>query len=431
MDNLDAALDAIYAETDAATEVVEDAVEETATDDADVAADDVETAETETADEDEEQSESDDSAESDEVDETVGHDDALSDLLEEIPSSETIAARFPRVPQAARDEMVHLADNWRADRTLIEEIGGRETAEIFKPVADMLQKAERGAEDTRDALASLATINPNATAEMIFHGATELLFAKSDDPAMRVAAEAGNAILESRFGEGITAEVIEKLVALKNAEYIDIDGDLALLEQEGTGSKLFEKQQSKISAQEARISELENLIKNPDQIERSTDNSSATRIDAELDKRLAEGVEAFRERVRWGKDSALYQITTEALKARLKSEPEYKEALALANQSGKIGEKLPHLIDRKLYTLLNKGKAKFVEIATNVNKDLASVAKTSQNAKLQAKDAKVTPAPVKLSNEPVAAFGGVMDLDSRLAAIYSETDNKLRAAGGN
>lgn len=426
MDNLDAALDAIYAETDAAAEAVEVVADEATTETpAEVAADEVAEETDEAA---EESVETDDAAETDDT-EPVGHDDELSALLEDIPSPESINAEFNRVPLAARERMISLADGWRQDRALIEEIGGRDTAEILKPIADMLHKSERSSDDLVSALGSLATMNPLATAELLVKGANEVLFNTDQSPAMRDAAMAGDAVLEARFGEGVTAEHIEKLVMLEQGGYIDVENDMSILESEGTGSKLFESQKAVIDNQNAKIAELENLIKNPDQIKKDTGSSRL--LDTELERRFSEGTEPFRERVRWGKDSALMQIASKAILSDLRNDPEYKEAVALAKQAGQLGEKLPTAVERKLYVLTNKAKAKFAEYATGVNKDVAGMAQTSQNAKLSKESPKVTPKPVVLQNVPTSTFGGVLSIDDKLAAIYGETDNKLRAAGGN
>lgn len=426
MDNLDAALDAIYAETDAAAEAVEVVADEATTEtQAEVAADEVAEEVVEAADESEE---SDNAAETDET-EPVGHDDELSALLEDIPSPESINAEFNRVPLAAREKMISLADGWRQDRTLIEEIGGRDTAETLKPIADMLHKAERNSDDLVSALGSLATLNPLATAELLVKGANEVLFNTDPSPAMRDAASAGDAVLEARFGEGVTAEHIEKLVMLEKGGYIDVENDMSILESEGTGSKLFESQKAVIDTQNAKIAELENLIKNPEQIRKDT--GSSRQLDTEMEKRFTEGTEPFRAKVRWPEGSALMQIASKAILSDLKNDPEYKEAVALAKQAGQLGDKLPHTIERKLYTLTNKAKAKFAELAVSVNKDLAIVSQTSQNAKISKESPKVTPKPVVLASTPVSTFGGVLSIDDKLAAIYGETDNKLRAAGGN
>lgn len=439
MDNLDAEVAKIYAASDAAAEspaeaVAEDTTEATAEAPADVAADEVEVAEDDSADDTEDaDAESDESAADDEeTEEPVGHDDELSVLLEDIPSPETINAEYYRIPLTAREKMISLADGWRADRTLIEEIGGRDTAEMLKPVAEMLHKSERNGEDLSSALGSMASLNPLATAELLVKGAADVLFNTDDSPAMRDAAQAGDAVLEARFGEGYTAEHIEKLAMLERGGYIDVDNDTKLLQDEGEASPLFERQQATIAEQKIQIEQLKNLVANPDQIVQATDAEAAAvkRVDDELDKRLIDGIEVFREKVRWGKDSTLMSLTNEALISRLKRDPDYKEAVALAKQSGAIGEKLPHTIERKLTLLANKGKARFVEVATAVSKDLAGIAKTSQNAKLQAKESpQVKAQPVTLSNTPVSTFGGTISLDDRLAKIYGETDAKLRAAG--
>jgi hypothetical protein len=428
MDSLDAALadiDREFAETVAAAEVVPPAEEaeapqgevaESAEEQAEVAAEKDGSEEEATAEG--------EAPAADQSEETpLGQNDDLSSLLEEIPSADTINAKFERVPKTARDEMISMADNWRQDREVINAIGGRETAQSLKAVTDALSKAERSDEDTASALSALASINPKATVEVLFHGATELMFAKPGQSSQE-AIDAGNAILEHRFG--VDADHIEKLVLLEKGGIIDLEADLNLLHSEGTGSQLFERQQATIDEQKSKIIEMQRLIDNPDLIEKK--GAEVSKVDELFEKRFADGIEDVLSRVRWGKESQLAKTVTEAITFNLKNDPDYREAVALAKQGD--GKTLPPLVEHRLRLLVNKGKARFIETATAISKDLVETVKTSRNAVVEKKvEEKVKAAPVELAQAHApGSFGGALRLPDEIARIEREYEEQIRQA---
>lgn len=351
--------------------------------------------------------------------------ETFSDLLSDIPDDETLKPFLTRIPEQSKQKMTALRDGWQRDREALDKVGGREAVEILEPIANLLTKAERTGEDHQAAFAKMIGTNPIATTEFLTEGALNILFNRENAPFAREAAKVGDHVLQTRFGA--TSDELDKLVMLKDNGYIDLDKDMALLSAEGAGSQLFQSQSDKLTEQQREIDRLKDLVANPVQ----TATPAKVELDVELDKLIGEGIDPARERVRWGKDSALANVVKSALLAELKGEPEYREAVKLVEQQGlRNGEALQFNVSRHLNSLVNKARARFIEKATSINKDLKSNTERSinaQQAEKQKETAKPQPKPLAPSVR-TGTFGGVHTLDPELADIYANTDAK-RAAG--
>lgn len=376
--------DSVVAEP--AAEITEDAViEDTAVevDDAATDADEVETAvedETEQPDE------------SEAVDDTKeASDDSFDDLLDDIPSNETILNTHKRIPQATKDALVEYADGWRSTKAQLDTLGGEEGVKLLTPLSSVLTKAEITEADSYDALAPLLTTNPTAMVEVLKYAAEGVLF--NTDPAFKVMSEQGDKVLQARFGEKYDAARIDRLAQLEQAGYIDADADYETLKAQGVDSDLFQIQQTKLNEADSRIAELENLVNNPHLIEqKSAQQTNALKdLDTELTTRVSQSVTPFRERGRWGESSPLTQVVTENILNTLKNTPEYKEAVKFVSQYGTLrqGEVIPHTIQTKLDTLSRMAKGKFGEMVSAINKERRALDETSVNTKV-AKEVKET-----------------------------------------
>lgn len=414
----DPELEAIYAPTTEAA-VTEDApaadeVDETesaaATDEDTAAADETEDEAAEDA-----ETESDESADESEVSHPA--EDSFDDLLDTIPSDEALLARNPRIPDVTKTELVTLAETARTATATLSRIGNEAGVAILEPVHNLLTKAERVDADHMSALASMWQTNQEATSELLYMGAMGVLFNTNKDELGKQQAAIGDAILNERFG--MNADSIEKLALLVNDGIVDIDEGMTLLSAEGTDSPLYQSQQKTITALTDQVKELTDLVANPERITQPSqaEQNALTALDAEIEKRLADGIAPFRERVRWGESSQLAKTVTNALLAELRSDPDYKEAVRFAKSQG-IGENIPYTINQKIFTLVNKGKSKFALLAADINKELKGVTATSLNAKVKEKVKETKPQAVE-TKPRAGMFGGALTNDPELDAIYA------------
>ena len=418
--NIESELQAIYNAVDA-PEV--DATEET-DNAADIAAPDSEVAsETTELDTTESETVDDESTESEEVIET--DDSNFQDLLDEIPSNDQILKTHTRIANSAKEDLVRFADGWRNTKATLDTIGGEKGAEILQPLAQILLSPDVGSNDTFEAWSSIVATNPVAAHQMLFDGAANLLFTKENTPMAREMSKYGDAVLEQRFGDGVNADKIDKLLMLEKGGYINLDEDLQLLQAEGTDSSLFQQQQTILEEQQRKIQELTDLVNNPEKITQQTVASTNAMKDfeAELQQRINTGITPFRERGRWGEESALTKTVMRGLVAELKESGEYKEALSFVRQYGSIkqGDIIPFPLEQKLYTLVNKAKGKFSAEVMAINKELRALAETSQNAKVKEEVKEVTK-PKAVPVAPSRTFSNNPFGLPELEAIYAESD---------
>lgn len=423
--DVDQDLQAIYNEVDnpvndAANE--EEQVAEIATPDSETASDEVEveSVEAESAEEEEIP------ADTEEAEETDTSDD-FQDLLDEIPSAEAILKTHNRIANSAKDDLVKYANMARGFRDTLSTVGGEEGIKVLKPIADILQRPDIGVGDTYEAWAAIATTNPPAAFQMLFDGAQNWLFTTENTPEAREMAKYGDAVLASRFGDGVTSEKIDKMLMLEKNGYINLDEDMQLLQSEGKDSTLFQQQQQQIAEQAEKIRELTELVNNPDKIvQQSVATTNAVKdFETELLTRITNGVTPFRERGRWSEESALTKLTMKALVSELKDSGEYKEAVKFVKQYGSLkqGDVIPFPLEQKLYALVNKAKGRFGEDVVAINKELRKLAETSTNAVVQKEVKETKPKAVAVA-PPKRIPSGVFDSD--LEAIWAEAD-ALRA----
>ena len=429
MDELNSELQEIYNQTDALSNA-DDAVEEVE----EVAAEEVAapTADEAASEGEETVEEADDTAEEavEEADETeeTPIEDSFDDLLEDIPSNEAILNAHKRIPQATKDALVQFADGWRDTKAQIDSVGGEAGIKILTPLSSILTKAEVTEEDSYNAIVPLIQTNPPVMVEVFGNIAEHLLF--STDPTLAAATMRGNMVLESRFGEGYDAERIEKLVALEKSGYIDSDADFDTLKAQGVDSDLFQSQQTKLTEASDRIKELENLVKNPHLIEqKSAQQVNAQKdLETELTSLVAREVTPFRERSRWAEQSPLTQVVMENVLNKLKTSPDYKEAMKFTETYGNVKQNdvIPFTIQSKLDNLARMAKGQFRELAIAINKERRVIDEKSVNTEVEKKVKETVPKAVEIAKNPYV--NGVYDIDPDLAAIYKETDAVMTAA---
>lgn len=362
-----------------------------------------------------------------EADETS--DDSFDDLLEDIPSNEAILNTHKRIPQATKDALVEYATMARETKAQIESVGGEEGIKLLAPLSNVLTKAEVTADDALNALAPLLRTNPDAMADVFALASRVVLF--TDDPNFRQFAERGDAVLQTRFGEGYDAARIEKLVALEQSGYIDSNADFESLQAEGVDSKLFQTQQETLNEQKQRIQELENLVNNPHLIEQKTTQqvNAQKDLETELTARVAQSVTPFRERGRWGEASPLTQLAMRDVLNSLKDTPDYKEAAKLVSQYGhlKSGESIPFPVEAKLTTLVRQAKGKFGELVLAINKERRVIDESSSNATIKEKVKETVPKAEEI--KPTLYYNNGVPIDPDVAKLRAEFDAAVAQAG--
>lgn len=356
-------------------------------------------------------------------------DDSFDDLLEDIPSNEAILNTHKRIPQATKDALVEYATMARETKAQIESVGGEEGIKLLAPLSNVLTKAEVTADDALNALAPLLRTNPDAMADVFALASRVVLF--TDDPNFRQFAERGDAVLQTRFGEGYDAARIEKLVALEQSGYIDSNADYESLQAEGVDSKLFQTQQETLNEQKQRIQELENLVNNPHLIEQKTTQqvNAQKDLETELTARVAQSVTPFRERGRWGEASPLTQLAMRDVLNSLKDTPDYKEAAKLVSQYGhlKSGESIPFPVEAKLSTLVRQAKGKFGELVLAINKERRVIDESSSNATIKEKVKETVPKAEEI--KPTLYYNNGVPIDPDVAKLRAEFDAAVAQAG--
>jgi hypothetical protein len=315
-------------------------------------------------------------------------------------------------------------------------IGGEQGATILQPISELLGKSTREFDDHLKAIGAMIQTNPMATTELLTEGAIGVLFNTGADPAAREFQKAGDAVLQKRFGDGVTSQFIEKAVMLKNAG-LDFDSEIEDIRNQGTSSTLFENLSNENNTLKEQVQELRNLVENPHLIERQTaqQTDAVKALDDEIVSRFSEGISPFRERVRWQAESPLTKVVASALLAELKNEPEYKEAVNFVKQYGSLkqGDVIPYNIEKELYKLINKGKGRFGTTAIEINKELRGLTATSRNAQVEKKvkettKPKAVPVTPQKSYSNLTSFAGANDpVKAELERIYSESDRQRAA----
>jgi len=427
MDDLQSELQSLAEQRDsviaAATVETENAAVEDAVVEVDDAAADVE--EVEVAEEtDELVDESEEAAT--ETDETS--DDSFDDLLEDIPSNEAILNAHKRIPQATKDALVEYADGWRTTKAQLDNLGGDEGAKILTPLAIAMTSAEVTDAVAYQALAPLVINNAPATVGLLKYGAANILF--NTDPAFEGMRVEGDAVLQERFGDGYTAERIDKLVALEQGGYIDSDADFDTLKAQGVDSDLYQAQQAKLTEASTKIAELENLVKNPHLIEqKSAQQVNAQKdLETELTTRVSQSVTPFRERGRWGETSPLTQLAMRDVLNSLKDTPDYKEAAKLVSQYGNLknGESIPFPVEAKLANLVRQAKGKFGELVLAINKERRVLDETSSNATIKKEVKETVPKAEVIAS--ISHYDNGIPIDPEIAKLRAIRDAAIAQA---
>ncbi len=302
----------------------------------------------------------------------------FDDLLQALPSNEELLARNPRISAATKNEITGLADMAREARESLDVVGGKDGATVLGPVWNLLTKPELDDQDSMQAFGSLVSANPETALSWMKDVAENVFF--STDPRVSGAADKyGNAILATRFGEGVTAEKIEALLTAEKSGYLDLDSIMSALDEEGESAHLFKTQAVEIAKLKEQNEALADRIANPDKYDKgdlTVDNGrldaarakAAETLDTSLTEAVEKAVSPFRDRAKWQPDSTLTKIVTENVVNSLKGEPEYKDALTFVAKGGsQIG------LNAKLFALTEKAKARFGTALQSVQRDLKAM----------------------------------------------------------
>ncbi len=400
---------------DEAAETLADTADVAAVSDEDSAAQETseDTETEEVADEDESLDESDDSA-ADEVD---------SDNETGIPTAEDINARFSRVPKEARTEMIGLADRLREREDTYNAIGGEKGAEVLKPLAGLLSKAETTVDDRLPALTAMITANPGVTWNMGMDMAEAML----QVPDLRVLGNkvtenifgatvdelTGFSELKAKYGEKADPKHIGELLTLEQAGMIDPEQDMELFRANYGGSELFESQQTTIQALKQ---EIEAIKANPAALIKQEPVAPATNeLDKEIEKRFETVTEKTRNLGGWKKGSYLDTITTKAIQAELREFPEYKEIVKAISQMGTFNTD-SMVVFNNLNQLSNKVQAKYREAVKSINAELKGVSTSTPNAKRAATGEATKPKAASISQ----ASGSLTPVDATIDSLWDE-----------
>ncbi len=316
--------------------------------------------------------------------------DNFQDLLDPIPTPESLLAKHKRIPQETKDELVNLVTNWRQTHEQLQKFGGEEGVKVFEPVINLIRDPSPSQEAVQDAYAALFGANQQATLQMTFETARFFL---SDEAKQMGHGAIGDRILESVFG--VDGQTIRDYIQLEKAGYIDRENDLKLLDSEGVGSSLFEKQQSEIDQLRAELREANERIANPEKLLKKEQVEATTSFEEKVVNRITEATDPFVERGRWGKDSPLTKVVRNALVAELKNEPEFKSAIKAVQQNGEN-----YAIQQAVNTLVNKAKARMDNYNREINGQFKQRTETSRNAVVKEKVEQTRPKSESLKSRP-------------------------------
>lgn len=351
-------------------------------------AESAETAEEAAAEEDDAETPAD---ESETTDESADEEAEPTFSLDPIPSSDELN-KFPRTNPEARAKLVELAAGWRADRALVDSIGGETVISVVKPLTDLLTKASSTPEERVPALATLVSSNPTVGME-IAEDFTRLVFG---DPVAKAYGDKvsqelfgtdllsmyGLAQLKADYGDKANPEHIKEFLKLEAAGIIDTTDGMNLFNSEFGGSELFEKQRQDNADLQRQLDEIKQnpakFLTQPEIV-----STKATEdFDKALMDRFEDGVKPIRETHRWKADSRVAKLANRAIIAELKEEPEYKEAMKQLSQSGQFipGNMVTTLAMNRL---VEKARGRYAEEVRGINSDLKGLTETSRNAQLQ------------------------------------------------
>lgn len=319
-------------------------------------------------------------------------DEDFQDLLDPIPTKESLLAKHSRIPQATKDELVGLADNWRATNEKLESIGGNEGVEMLTPVFNYLASPTWSPDAAQQTFAAMFKVNPEASIGMVAEAAAFML---SDEAKRHGIGAVGDKLLESEFG--VNGQTIREYVLLEKAGYVDRENDLKLLNTDGNGSSLYQKQESELAVAKQEIQKLQEQIRNP-QIPKEV-IAATDAFDTTLNNKLEEAITPFLEKAGWEADSPLTQIVKKALVAEIKSDKLYKDAIAQAKETANWESHFG--IKQAIQSLVTKGKAKFVESVKGINTQFKQRPTRNEEVKAKVEQTKPKSEPLKSSTSVV------------------------------
>lgn len=352
-------------------------------------------------------------------------DESFQDLLEDIPSDETLNSKLTRTPQPVKDLAFELRNGWQAEKAITASIGGEEGAKVLAPIYKAINTPVENftPENAAEAISSLVMSNGAVAAKILEEGAQNLLFNTEDGPLWEDARKIGDRVAMKRFG--VDSATIDKMVLLSKEGWFDVNADFETLKATGADSNVFQALQAENKAKDDEIKRLSELVENPHLIRTETKQAqnAVTEMETDLLTRIEEGIKPFQQRGRWDGAPRLTQTTLKAVMAEIKDSPEYKDALALVRQYGSFKQSdgtLPFPLQGKVLTLINKAKGRFGEELAGINSELRNRAQAPTNVQKEIKKE------TKPKAAPVAAipshFGGAVELDPELAKIYREAD---------
>lgn len=338
-------------------------------------------------------------AEMDAPDASLADETDTQDLLDPIPTPESLATKWNRIPNEAKAEMGNLATIARDYRDDLDKIGGKEGVELFSPIKDFLTTAEPTTENSVNAFAAMFKANQVNTAHMVIDAASH--FMRSDEAGFK---DVGNAIVRDVFGENVTVERIKGLLQLEEAGLVNLEEDLPSIQ--AGDSSLFKKQQTELEQLRTQVREQAELIKNPEKIAKQSDVKAEGDFAKDFEAQIDKAILPFLERGRWTDASNLSKYVKSAILADIKADPAYVNAVKHIRQNGGYnGENLPWAVKQSINTLINKSKAQFDLAMRNINQDFKKLTGSSRNAKVKTEVEKDTKAaPISLVTQKQSAF---------------------------
>lgn len=304
----------------------------------------------------------------------------FAELLDDIPSKEVILRTHQRIPEATKNALVEFADKARNYRDALNRIGGEDGVNVLEPIHKVLTVATPTVEDQVSALAAALDTNEGAALGLFTAGA-ELLFNRNNAPEGRRAAVVGDAVLQRRFGEGVTADKIERYVALEQAGAFDSEQDIDMVD----GVFIQDRQAQAIDALMQEVARLKQEAANPHSQAKAqaAGETAVVQLNADIAAKLGEAVNPIRDAAQWKPETRIHGILMNAIIADLKNEPEYKQIVELTRANGgRIGTangtdgeaQMSHAVNIHLTRLVNKAKAHYARDVAAITRDIASLA---------------------------------------------------------
>lgn len=327
-----------------------------------------------------------DDSETDTDTKAVANDDEdnFDSLLGNIPTNEQLLAKHNRIPQTAKDEITHLADNWRSSQESLNAIGGKDGVELLKPVAALMANPNPTEKEAFQVMTSLMSTNLQAGLLGVVTVADEML--NSPNPVYK---GVGDALIGKTFGKGVTADHIRNLLAIEEAGYVNVEEDLKLISQNGDAATVYKSQTNRIADLEKQLAEQAALLQDPEKLIAQMNNGKAVSFEADFDAKVVDAVAPFLEQGKWGKDSKLAAHVLPGIVATLKNDKDYKSVVAFVAQSGYQSQNVPYPVQQSLNSLINKAKARTIAAIKDINGELK--ARPSINAAVKEKVAQTKP----------------------------------------